>query len=501
MHLIAAQLRKGRQVLYLVPEIALTTQLVGRLEQIFGNEVIVYHSRYSDEERVEIYNTLRSPNGPSLIVGARSAIFLPFRNLNLIIVDEEHEASYKQTSPAPRYHARDAAIVLAAHLQIRVLLGTATPAVETYYNALAGKYGLVQLTERYHDVTLPRIEVLDIIRLRKKKQMHGLFSQPLINAIGESLAKEEQVILFQNRRGFSPFVQCADCGHIPQCKQCSVSLTYHKYSNLLMCHYCGYTEQLTGICPSCGGSNVQTKGFGTEKIEEEIQSYFPSARLARLDLDTTRTKHAYQRILGDFEAGKKDILIGTQMVTKGLDFSKVNLVGILNADNLLNFPDFRAHERTFQLLTQVSGRAGRKSGEGKVLVQTSQPDNPIIQMVSDYNFPSYFEQQLVERKEFAFPPYARLIAIYFKHTNDGILKQTVAAFKENVAPILGERLFGPFVPVVYRVQNKYITAFWVRTNKKDNLPDLKMFLLEQFAFLRTQPGWSGLDIIADVDPQ
>ncbi len=500
-HLIAAQLRRGRQVLYLVPEIALTTQLIGRLEQIFGKEVVVYHSRYSDEERVEIYNELQRPDGPSIILGARSAIFLPFRNLGLVIVDEEHEASYKQSSPAPRYHARDAAIVLGAQLGARVLLGTATPAIETYYNALSGKYNMVALTERYHDVSLPEITVVDTIRLRKRKQMNGLFSQPLITAIGEALARNEQIILFQNRRGFSPFVQCADCGYIPQCRQCSVSLTYHKYGNQLSCHYCGHAEPLTGTCPSCGGGNIQTKGFGTEKVEEELQSYFPSARLARLDLDTTRAKHAYSRILGDFESGKKDILIGTQMVTKGLDFSRVNLVGILNADNSLNFPDFRAHERTFQLLSQVGGRAGRKEGKGRVLIQTAQPNNPVIQQVCRHDYPSFFEQQLLERREFSFPPYARLIAIYFRHTNETLLKQAAAAFKQETGPILGERLFGPFQPSVYRVQNKYIMAFWVRTNKKDNLPDVKLFLLEQFAHLRTRPGWSGLDIVPDVDPQ
>ncbi len=501
IHLIAEQLRRDRQVLYLVPEIALTTQLIDRLEQIFGNNVAVYHSRYSDEERVEIYNNLRMPGAPSIIVGARSALFLPFRKLGLIIVDEEHDAGYKQSSPAPRYNARDAAIVLAAHLSIKVLLGTATPAIETYYNVQAGKYGIVQLEQRYYDVKLPRIEVLDTIRLRKKKQMHGLFSQPLITAIGEALAKEEQVILFQNRRGFSPFVQCAVCGYIPQCRQCSVSLTYHKHSNLLMCHYCGHTEPLTGVCPSCSSANVQTKGFGTEKIEEEIQLHFPAARLARLDLDTTRTKNSYKRILSDFEAGKKDILIGTQMVTKGLDFSKVNLVGILNADNLLNFPDFRSHERSFQLLTQVSGRAGRKSGEGLVMIQTAQPGNPVIQSVCGYDYPSFFEQQLIERKEFAFPPYARLIAVYFKHSNAGLLKQAVDVFKTEAGPVLCERLFGPFVPAVYRVQSKYITAFWVRTNRHDNLPDVKTFLLDAFVRLRARPGWSGLDIVADVDPQ
>jgi len=500
-HLMNEQLQLGKQVLYLVPEIALTAQLIARLEQLFGNAVAVYHSHYSDEERVEIYNSLRQPKGPAIIVGARSALFLPFHNLGLVIVDEEHESSYKQLSPAPRYHARDAAIVLAAWQEAKVLLGTATPSVETYYNVQSGKYGCVTLEQRYYDVTMPAITVLDTIRLRKKKQMTGMFSQPLLDAITEALERKEQIILFQNRRGFSPFVQCGECGHIPQCKQCSVSLTYHKHTNSLMCHYCGYSKPLRGTCAECGSSNVQTKGFGTEKIEEEVQQLFPTVRLARLDLDTTRTKNAYQRIIGDFEAGNKDILIGTQMVTKGLDFSRVNLVGILNADNLLNFPDFRAHERSFQLLTQVSGRAGRKDKTGQVIIQTAQPKNQIIQFVQQHDFSSFFRQQLAERKEFAFPPYSRLIALYFKHRKEEVLQETVNVFKQEIYPLLGSRLFGPFQPVVHRVQNKYILAFWVRSNAKENLQELKKMLLQQFAKLCARQGWSSLDIVADVDPQ
>jgi primosomal protein N' (replication factor Y) len=419
----------------------------------------------------------------------------------MVIVDEEHESSYKQLSPAPRYHARDTAIVLAAQHAASVLLGTATPSVETYYNVQSGKYGCVALTQRYYDVKMPAVTVVDTIRLRKKKQMQGMFSQPLVNAIGEALERKEQIILFQNRRGFAPFIQCGDCGYIPQCKQCSVSLTYHKHVNRLMCHYCGYSESLSGTCSECGSANVQTKGFGTEKIEEEIQQLFPAARLARLDLDTTRAKNAYQRIIGDFEAGKKDILIGTQMVTKGLDFSRVSLVGILNADNLLNFPDFRAHERSFHLLTQVSGRAGRKDKTGQVIIQTKQTKNQVIQFVQQCDYPSFFYQQLTDRKEFAFPPYSRLIALYFKHTNNEILQQAVTAFKQETQSVLGTRMFGPFQPIVHRVQNKYILAFWIRSHNKDKLPELKKFLLQQFAQLRAQQGWSGLDIIADVDPQ
>jgi primosomal protein N' (replication factor Y) len=500
-HLIAEQLQLGKQVLYLVPEIALTAQLIARLEQLFGNAVAVYHSRYSDEERVEIYNSLRQTDGPSVIVGARSALFLPFHELGLIIVDEEHENSYKQLNPAPRYHARDAAIVLAAQQKAKVLLGTATPAIETYYNVQSGKYEAVTLTERYYDVKMPAVTVIDTIRQRKKKQMQGMFSQVLVHAITEALEKKEQVILFQNRRGFAPFVQCGDCGHIPQCRQCSVSLTYHKQANRLMCHYCGYSEDLSGACPDCGSANVQTKGFGTEKIEEELQQLFPAARLARMDFDTTRAKNSFQRIIDDFEAGRKDILVGTQMVTKGLDFSKVSLVGILNADSLLNFPDFRAHERSFHLLTQVSGRAGRKDKTGQVIIQTAQPNNPIIHFVQQGDYSSFFYQQLAERREFAFPPYTRLIALYFKHRNKELLQEAANVFKLEIYPALGTRLFGPFEPVVQRVQNKYILAFWIRSSAKDNLPELKKLLLQRVARLRALQGWSGLDIIADVDPQ
>ncbi|MDR3181136.1 MAG: primosomal protein N' [Prevotellaceae bacterium] len=505
--LMAEELARGNQVLYLVPEIALTTQLIGRLQQLFGNRVGVYHSKYSDEERVEIY-TMISANEVSpeehpplqIIVGARSAVLLPFVKPGLVIVDEEHEATFKQVDPAPRYHARDTAIVLAAQHGAKVLLGTATPAIETYYNAKSGKYGLVTLSERFHPVPLPAIEVIDTISMRKKKRMDGLFSQPLLAAIGKALEKREQVILFQNRRGFSPFIQCADCGYIPQCKHCSVSLTYHKQQHALVCHYCGYTERLPGSCAACGSAGIQTKGFGTEKIEEELQRCFPDARLARLDLDTTRAKHAYRRIINDFETGQKDILVGTQMVTKGLDFSRVSLVGILNADNLLNFPDFRAHERSFQLLTQVSGRAGRKEQRGQVLIQTTQPNSPVIRFVQQHDYHALFSLQLAERHEFAFPPYVRLIGVNMKHTNETVLQQAAALFQEQAGALLGGRLFGPFPPPVPRIQRKHILSFWIRAARHDNLAELKSALAQQFERLRAHQGWSGLEFVADVDP-
>ncbi|MDR3184772.1 MAG: primosomal protein N' [Prevotellaceae bacterium] len=505
--LMAEALARGRQVLYLVPEIALTTQLIGRLQQLFGNAVGVYHSKYSDEERVEIYRmtgagAASSDERPALqiIVGARSAVLLPFTRLGLVIVDEEHEASFKQADPAPRYHARDTAIMLAAQHGAKVLLGTATPAVETYYNTKSGKYGLATLTERFHPVPLPAIEVVDTLSMRKKKRMHGLFSQPLLTAIGEALERHEQVILFQNRRGFSPFIQCEDCGHIPQCRHCSVSLTYHKHRHALICHYCGYTERLPGSCAACGNTDIQAKGFGTEKVEEDLQRCFPDARLARLDMDTTRAKHAFRRIIGEFEAGQKDILVGTQMVTKGLDFGRVSLVGILNADNLLGFPDFRAHERSFQLLTQVSGRAGRKERRGRVLIQTSQPNNPVIRFVQQHDYHAWFNLQLAERHEFAFPPYVRLIGVNLKHTNEILLQQAAALFREQAGALLGSRLFGPFPPPVPRIQRKHILSFWIRTARHDNLAELKSVLLQQFGQLRARPGWSGLEFVADVDP-
>ena len=505
--LMAAELARGNQVLYLVPEIALTTQLIGRLQQLFGNVVGVYHSKHSDEERVEIYNMIGA-NAASpeehpplqIIVGARSAVLLPFAKLGLVIVDEEHEATFKQVDPAPRYHARDTAIMLAAQHGAKVLLGTATPAIETYYNAKSGKFGLVTLSERFHPVPLPAIEVIDSISMRRKKRMDGLFSQPLLTAIGEALEKHEQVILFQNRRGYSPFIQCADCGHIPQCRHCSVSLTYHKQQHALICHYCGYTERLPGNCVTCGSANIQTKGFGTEKIEEELQRYLPEARVARLDMDTTRAKHACRRIIDEFEAGRKDILVGTQMVTKGLDFSRVSLVGILNADNLLGFPDFRAHERCFQLLAQVSGRAGRKERRGQVLIQTTQPNNPVIRFVQQHDYLAWFKLQLAERHEFAFPPYVRLIAVNMKHTSVAVLQQAAALFRENAGALLGRRLFGPFPPPVARIQQKHILSFWIRAGRQDSLPELKATLTRQFEQLRARQGWRGLEFVADVDP-
>ncbi len=496
--LMAGQVRQGKQVLYLLPEIALTTQIIDRLQSVFGNVVGVYHSKYNDNERAEIYNAVGNPY--QIILGVRSSLFLPFDKLGLIIVDEEHESTYKQYDPAPRYHARDAAIMLAQLHGAQVLLGTATPSIESYYNARAGKYGLVTLTERYYQVLLPAIDVVDMARARKKKQVQGLFSQTLIDGIGDALSNNEQVILFQNRRGYSPFVQCADCGHIPHCKQCSVCLTYHKKENMLVCHYCGATQKMPQTCPECHSPGIQTKGFGTEKAEDELQQLFPQARIARLDLDAARGKNAYSRILGQFAQQNIDILVGTQMVTKGLDFDHVSLVGILNADNMLNFPDFRAHERSYQLMTQVSGRAGRKGKQGRVIIQTTQPDNPVIHLVKRSDYLGLFNQQLIERKEFHFPPYSRLISVTLKHSNPGILQQAAAALANMLQPFLQGRLTGPFQPVVNRIQNKYLVSFWIRLERTAKATELKKSLMQQIDTLHALKGLSGVDIVIDIDP-
>jgi primosomal protein N' (replication factor Y) len=496
--LIAEQLRNGRQVLYLLPEIALTTQIVARLQNVFGNCVGVYHSKYNDNERAEIYQAVPDPY--RIILGVRSSLFLPFDRLGLVIVDEEHETTYKQFDPAPRYHARDAAILLARLHGANVVLGTATPSIESYYNARAGKYGLVVLSERYHPVQLPVIEVVDMVRARKKKQLTGWFSQHLLDAIGDTLARNEQIILFQNRRGYSPFIQCADCGHIPQCRQCSVSLTYHKQGNGLMCHYCGEVSALPAHCPECGSPRIQAKGLGTERAEDELQRLFPQARLARLDGDAARAKQAYSRILGQFAQRRIDMLIGTQMVTKGLDFEKVSLVGILDADALLHFPDFRAHERSFQLMTQVSGRAGRKDRQGRVVVQTAQPGHPVIQLVQDADYTTLFHTQLIERKEFHFPPYSRLMSVTLKHPQEATAALAAERLKERLAPLLQQRLTGPFRPPVHRIQNRHLFSFWIRLERNANAATLKRQVVEQVAIVRSQKGLSGVDVLIDVDP-
>ena len=456
IHLIKQVVDAGRQVLYLVPEIALTTQLTTRLQRVFGDKLIIYHSKFSDNERVDIWNNLLNEKKSGIILGVRSSIFLPFRDLGLVIVDEEHENSYKQYDPAPRYHARNAAVVLASMHGAKTLLGTATPSIETYYNARQGKYGLVELLSRFEELELPLVEIADVKELRRKRRMSGNFSPVLIDKASQALKQGEQVILFQNRRGFAPLVECKECAWIPKCEHCDVSLTYHKRFNQLTCHYCGYTYEIPRVCPACGQPTIEIKGYGTERIEEDVQEYFPGYEAARMDLDTTRSRNSYEQIISDFEQQKTRILVGTQMVTKGLDFDHVSVVGILNADTMMNYPDFRAHERAYQMMAQVAGRAGRKNHRGTVVLQTSEPNHPLIRQVMDNDYEGMYKTQLSERKQFSYPPFFRLIYIYMKHKDEQILNSLSIQYARTLREVFGERVLGPDNPPVARVQSLYI---------------------------------------------
>ncbi|RHJ78244.1 primosomal protein N' [Parabacteroides sp. AM08-6] len=457
IRLIDEVLKMGRQVLFLLPEIAITTQITERLAKVFGDRLLVYHSKFSDNERVEVWNRLLHSNGPLLILGVRSSLFLPFKDLGLIIVDEEHENTYKQQDPAPRYHARNAAIVLANMHGAKTLLGSATPSIDSYFNATTGKYGLVELNTRYGDCLMPEIIPVDVKELRRKKIMKDtLFSPLLVEKVRDALAKGEQAILFQNRRGFAPMIECRSCGWVPHCANCDVSLTYHKFRNELVCHYCGYKIQLPCQCPECQSTELRMMGFGTEKVEEEIAGYFPEVKVDRLDFDTARTRTAYERIIADFEKGKTRILIGTQMLSKGLDFGNVSVVGILNADSLMNFPDFRAHERAYQLMVQVSGRAGRRDKRGLVILQTNQPEHPLIQMVQHFAYKEMVRLQLSERSVFRYPPYYRLIVIILRSRNEEVLQELSTLYADNLRMRLGERVLGPVTPPVTYVQALHI---------------------------------------------
>ena len=505
IRLIDEQLQKGKQALYLLPEIALTTQIITRLRSVFGDKVGVYHSRLNEAERIEIYNDMLklgdSDDSSRVILGVRSSLFLPFTGLGLIIVDEEHETTYKQYDPAPRYNARDSAVVLASIYGADVLMGSATPAIESYYNALAGKYGLVELTERYGDAGLPAIEVIDMISARKKKKVTSHFSHALLDAIRDTIERNEQVMLFQNRRGFSPLVQCNDCGHIPRCKHCDVSLTCHKYNNRLTCHYCGYTIDMPPQCPACGSPELKTQGFGTEKIEDELAVIIPDARVARLDLDATRTKHAYEKILSSFGEGKIDILVGTRMITKGLDFANVSLVGVMNADNLLSFPDFRAYERSFQLMSQVAGRAGRASKSGKVLIQTSTPANPVIGQVVNHDYLDLFASQIEERREFFYPPYCRLIVLTLKHVRQDVVLEAARALHHVLFSIFAANVAGPEPPPVGRINNKYLMNFRIKLKRDSKVAHYKQLLRECYtSLIKSDTKYAGLQIVVDVDP-
>ncbi len=500
IHLIQKVLDEGKQVLYLVPEIALTTQLTSRLKRVFGKRLGVYHSKFSDAERVEIWNNVLNDKSYEVIIGVRSSIFLPFRQLGLVIVDEEHESSYKQYDPAPRYHARNAAIVLASMHGAKTLLGTATPSIESYFNAETGKYGLVELHQRHEEMQLPEIVVVDTKEAYHKKRMEGHFSDVLLEKIAKALGNNEQIILFQNRRGYAPYIECKGCAYVPKCKNCDVSLTVHKVFNTLTCHYCGYTEPIPTICPVCKTPNLNTKGFGTEKIEDEIRQIFPDARVSRMDLDTTRSKKSYEKLITDFENHKVDILIGTQMVTKGLDFEHVSLVGILNADNMLNFPDFRAHERAYQLMAQVSGRAGRKNKRGLVVLQTSQPEHTVIGQVIRNDYAAMYKLQTEERKQFKYPPYFRMIQVTLRHKDVHVLQQAAFTLAGQLRAIFGSRVLGPIDPVVSRIQNLFIKQIILKIENEASPAKAKEMLQHASDELLTQSRFKAVRIGLDVDP-
>ena len=501
-HLIEETIRQGKQVLYLLPEIALTTQITERLKRVFGSHIGIYHSRFSDPERVEIWNKQLSDDPYLIILGARSSVFLPFQQLGLVIVDEEHDSSYKQQDPAPRYHARNTGLMLASMYGAKTLLGTATPSVESWYNATeAGKYGLVVLKERYQEIQLPEILPIDIRELHRKKMMIGHFSPLLKEKIDEALVRNEQVILFQNRRGFAPMIECHDCGWVPKCVHCDVSLTYHKYTNRLVCHYCGYSVPVPSTCPECGSQDLRDRGFGTEKVEDEIKALFPQARVARMDMDTTRSKTAYERMIRDFERQKTDILIGTQMVSKGLDFDHVHLVGILNADTMLNYPDFRAYERAYQLMAQVAGRAGRKGERGLVVLQTGHVDYPIVQHVRDNDFESMVNAQLAERQLCHFPPYYRLVYIYLKHRDRRLTENFTASLTNQLVKVFGaERVNGPMQPAVARVQSLHIGMVMLKIEISASMAQARKLLLQVQHLMSQHPHFNSLQIYYDVDP-
>lgn len=500
IQMIKDAIEEGKQVLYLVPEIALTTQITDRLKGVFGNKLAVFHSRFNENERAETWNKLLIGNECQVVLGARSAIFLPFSKLGLIIVDEEHEASYKQQDPAPRYNARNSAIVLANFHKAKVLLGTATPAMETYYNALTKRYGLVNLTKRHADIALPEVEIVNTKELRRKKLMKSFLSPPLASHIQEALDNKNQVILFQNRRGFAPLLECKTCAWTPQCKHCDVSLTYHKGARMMVCHYCGTTYRIPEECPSCETPTLDILGYGTERIEEEVSETFPDAKVSRMDLDTTRGKKSYERIISDFEANKSNILVGTQMVSKGLDFERVNIVGILNADSLLNYPDFRAHERAFQMLTQVSGRAGRKGKQGTVLLQTSQPNHPIIQFVKHNDYRAFFDMQLEERNIFRYPPFYRLIEITLRAKNERTLDAAAAQLGAVLRETFGERLLGPSRPPISRVQTLYIRKILLKIENNASAADVRASIIYSQNYVTNISDFKSVLVHYDVDP-
>lgn len=501
IHLIQKAINEHKQVLYLLPEIALTVQITERLKAVFGNRLGIYHSKYSDAERVEIWKKQLSSNPYDVILGARSAVFLPFHRLGLVVIDEEHEQSFKQQDPAPRYHARSAAIVLAQmYAGAKTLLGTATPSMESYYNAKQGKYGFVELSRRYKDIQLPSIEVVDMKDLYRRKMVSGPFSPRLLSAVRGALERGEQAILFQNRRGFAPMIECRQCGWVPKCPNCDISLTYHKSMNYLSCHYCGYTMKVPEVCPCCESKDIRGRGYGTEKIEDEIRSIFPEARIARMDLDTTHTRNAYERLINDFSTGKNNLLIGTQMVTKGLDFGKVSVVGILNADSMLNYPDFRAYEQAFMMMSQVSGRAGRKGKRGEVILQTKIPDLPVIQYVVHNDYPTFFKELLDERREFHYPPFYHLVYVYLKHRDENIVNTAGVELGSRLRDIFGARVLGPDKPAVARVKTLSIRKIVLKLENGIDYPRVRQYLRGALDAMMKDKRYGALQVYYDVDP-
>lgn len=501
IHLIRDAVKAGKQVLYILPEIALTVQIMQRLQCVFGDEMGIYHSKYSDAERVEIWQKQLSDNPYKIILGARSAVLLPFTNLGLIIIDEEHDPSFKQQDPAPRYHARSVAMMLAKKHGAKVVLGTATPSMESFNNALSGKFRLVQLTERYRGLQLPKIEIVNTADMQRRKMMYGPFSPRLVEAMKSAISDGKQVILFLNRRGFAPIVECRDCGWVPKCENCDVSLTMHKTTDRLTCHYCGYTYQIPKKCPSCFCTDVRDHGYGTEKVEEKLMGLFPEVKVARMDLDTTRTKNAHARIIADFSAGKTNVLIGTQMVSKGLDFGNVSVVGIVNADSILNTPDFRAYERGFQMLSQVSGRAGRKEGQGLVILQTKQPDVPVIGQVVRNDYRTFYKTQCEERQMFKYPPFYRLIYVYLRHAKDPVVETAGIEMAGRMRQIFGSRVLGPDRPSVARVKSMNIRKIVLKLEPGIDLPRVRLCLRQIRQIIMQDKRYASLQVYYDVDPQ
>ena len=505
IHLIMHALERKQQVLYLLPEIALTVQIMDRLQRVFGNRLGIYHSKYSDAERVEIWQKQLSANPYDVILGARSAVFLPFQRLGLVIIDEEHETSYKQQDPMPRYHARSTAIMMARMSSTEtsaanVLLGTATPSLESYHNAKTGKYGLVELFERFKGIELPEILVVDTKDLLRRKMMKEPFSPLLLTKVREALERGEQAILFQNRRGYAPMIECRQCGWVPHCQHCDVSLTLHRNLNQLSCHYCGYTYQVPTTCPNCGGTELQTRGYGTEKIEDQLRDIFPKARMARMDLDTTRTRNAYERIISDFSAGRTNLLIGTQMISKGLDFDKVSVVGIINADSMLNYPDFRAYEHAFMMMAQVSGRAGRKGRRGLVILQTKSPDLPLIQQVVRNDYGAFYRSLIAERQQFHYPPYYRLVYVFLKHRSDAVVEMAGSEMGIRLRQLFVNRVLGPDKPAVAKVKSLSIRKLVLKLEMGLNMAEVRRYLTLVQQQMLQDKRFASVQIYFDVDP-